>query len=118
MKKKIALLLIITIISSFCPMPNHFIMTASAANQTYFYGFEDNALPSEMSLTYCKPYSFSNGIMSITPQNDDPQISLNKTFSGDEINQIKIRMYHNLTTRSDGKDLYQIQVYYMLSYFV
>ena len=113
MKKKIALLLIITIISSFCPMPNHFIMTASAANQTYFYGFEDNALPSEMSLTYCESYSFSNGIMSITPQNDDPGITLNKTFSADEVNQIKIRMYHNLTTRSDGKDLYQIQVYYM-----
>ena len=71
-------------------MPNHFIMTASAANQTYFYGFEDNALPSEMSLTYCESYSFSNGIMSITPQNDDPGITLNKTFSADEVNQIKI----------------------------
>ena len=87
-------------------------MTASAANQTFYYGFEDGKLPDGISLSNCNNPSYTNGIFSFTPQNDDPKITLNKTFSADEVNQIKIRMYHNLTTRSDAKDLYQIEVYY------
>ena len=92
-------------------MPNHFIMTASAANQTFYYGFEDGKLPDGISLSNCNNPSYTNGIFSFTPQNDDPKITLNKTFSADEVNQIKIRMYHNLTTRSDAKDLYQIEIF-------
>ena len=97
-------------ICTLCPaFPFSAVTTASAANQTYFYGFEDNALPSEMSLTYCKPYSFSNGIMSITPQNDDPGITLNKTFSADEVNQLRVRMRYDLIARTDQKPILQMQ---------
>ena len=113
MKRIVSLIVTLAMICTLCPaFPLSSVMTASAANQTYYYGFEDGKLPSEMSLTYCKSPTYTNGIFSFTPQNEDPGITFNKTFSADEVNQIKIRMYHNLAVRSDNKDLYQIQVYY------
>lgn len=111
MKKIVSLIVTLAMICTLCPaFPLSTVMTASAANQTYFYGFEDGKLPAEMSLTYCANPSYTNGIFSFTPQNMDPMITLNKSFSADEVNQIKIRMYHNLVARDSG--LHQIQVYY------
>ncbi|MBQ7902095.1 MAG: metallophosphoesterase [Clostridia bacterium] len=118
MKKIVSLIVIFAMICTLCPaFPLSAVMTASAANQTYYYGFEDNKLPSDMKLTYCSNAAYTNGILSFTPgdvdsskNSADPMITISGSFSGDEVNQIRIRMYHNLKERTDK--VHNLQVYY------
>lgn len=116
MKKLISLIMIMAMVFTISPALNRYsVITADAANMTFFYGFEDEVLPQDFKLTYCNSASYTNGILSFVPSSAsgeaDPMIYINKTFSADEVNQIKIRMYHNLVARTDSKGL-EIQVYY------
>lgn len=111
MKKILSLFVVFAIICSLCPaLPTSSVMTASAANKTEFYGFEDGKLPAGFSLTYCKNPTYTNGIFSFEPQNNDPMITVSTAINSDEINRIRIRMRYDLVGRTDQPN--KSQIYY------
>ena len=109
MKKILSFILVFAMICSLCPvLPFSGIMTASAASDTFFWGFDDNVKPSIISLNNITNPTYSGGIFTAKPATNDPMVTINQPFAADEVNQLRVRMRYDLIARTDQKPRLQM----------
>lgn len=112
MKKAVSVILSLIMVLTLCPsMPIGEVITANAASDTYFWGFDDNVVPSNIRFGSAE-HSLKGGILSIeakrTSTYADPTITINQSFEADEVNQLRIRMRHDLEERDNQGPLMQL----------
>ena len=112
MKKILSLVLILTMVCTICTVfPSSGIITVFAESDTYFWGFDDDNIPSEMTLKNID-YSLDGGILTADAKRlsgyADPMITIKKSFDADDVNQLRIRMKHDLEERDNQDPIIQL----------
>lgn len=112
MKRFLCAFMILSFLCSMCPsVPFVGAINASAENDTFFWGFDDNTIPAEFELSNINS-SLGDGILTADAKRvseyADPKITVNKSFNADEINQLRIRMKHDFEERDNQKPIIQL----------
>lgn len=89
------LLSVAVMLSSFCVFSASDAHAEEASDYTYFWGFDDNAMPGGFSTKNIES-AFNEGIFNINALNADPLIMVNQSFQAEDYNLIKIRMKHDV----------------------